>query len=65
MKKEKKFYPNCTILVYHIGTEGIDDKNVVKYFNKQKKEFKYDSCEVNQIFIADSSRIGTYVELLK
>lgn len=64
MKEEKKFYPNRDILVYYIGTEGKEGKDVVKYFNKQKKQFKYDSSDVNQIFVLDETRNSIVIEKL-
>lgn len=64
MKEEKKFYADRAILVYYIGTEGKEGKDAVKYFNKQKKQFKYGSSDVNQIFVLDSSRSSIHIEKL-
>ena len=63
-KEEKKFYPLKPILVYYIGVERISVKDTVKYFNKQKKQFKYDTGEVNQIFVLDETRNSTIIEIL-
>lgn len=64
MKEEKKFYVDRAILVYYIGIEGKEEKDVVKYFNKQKKQFKYDSTDVNQIFVLDETRSSIHIEKL-